>query len=145
MLLYFDSWCFCLCVLAVVTLSNTQNLERETCNAARSEVDVEVASAGALIGGIFHIRDSLMGGYTCGTPHTGRINIDTCTTAYKPFVNSTYIPLVTTGCCFFKVKKTLFIFFPAELIQVYEAAKFAIQRVNAQNIVPGIRLGEYRF
>ncbi|XP_061196327.1 metabotropic glutamate receptor 3-like [Saccostrea echinata] len=91
-------WCVCLCLCVLFSLSNTQNLGRETCDARRSEVDVEVASAGALIGGIFKIRDTLTGGYTCGTPHK-------------------------------------------ELIQVYEAAKFAIQRVNAQNIVPGIRLG----
>lgn len=43
---------------------------------------------------------------------------------------------------FMKKNLNVILFSPTELIQVYEAAKFAIQRVNAQNIVPGIRLGK---
>lgn len=45
----------------------------------------------------------------------------------------------------FMKKLNVIFFLPTELIQVYEAAKFAIQRVNAQNIVPGIRLGKPLF
>lgn len=73
---FFSSWCVCLCLLAVVTLSSAQTLQRETCDARRSEVDVNVPSADALIGGIFMIREPLMGGYTCGGPHRGMKSIN---------------------------------------------------------------------
>lgn len=75
---FFYSWCVCLCLLAVITLSSSQTLERETCDARRSEVDVNVPSADALIGGIFMIREPLFGGYTCGGPHRGMtpVNIE---------------------------------------------------------------------
>lgn len=46
---------------------------------------------------------------------------------------------------FMKKNLNVILFSSTELIQVYEAAKFAIQRVNAQNIVPGIRLGKPLF
>ncbi|OWF48090.1 uncharacterized protein LOC110453540 [Mizuhopecten yessoensis] len=88
-----------LCVLVlVVTLTSGQNLERETCDATRREVDVQMTNANAIIGGLFEVRSPTMGGYACGQPHK-------------------------------------------ELIQVYEAARWALKKVNDMNYVPGIRIG----
>lgn len=49
-----------------------QNLERETCDASRYVVDVNMNGADAIIGGLFEIRSPSSGGYACGEPHKGR-------------------------------------------------------------------------
>ncbi|XP_060080414.1 uncharacterized protein LOC132559805 [Ylistrum balloti] len=88
-----------LCTLVlVVTLTSGQNLEKETCDASRREVDVQMTNANAIIGGLFGMRSPILGGYACGQPHK-------------------------------------------EMIQVYEAARWALNRVNTLNYIPGVRLG----
>ncbi|XP_069135753.1 LOW QUALITY PROTEIN: uncharacterized protein [Argopecten irradians] len=87
------------CILVLlVTLTSGQNLEKETCDSSRREVDVQMTNANAILGGLFEIRSSLMGGYACGQPHK-------------------------------------------EMMQIYEAARWALSRINAINYVPGVRLG----
>jgi hypothetical protein len=60
-----------LTILVVATVSNAQMLERQTCITTRSSVDVDMADASAVIGGLFEMRRSILGGYACGGPHKG--------------------------------------------------------------------------
>lgn len=60
-----------LTILVVATVSNAQTLERQTCITTRSSVDVEMAGASAVIGGLFEMRRPILGGYACGEPHKG--------------------------------------------------------------------------
>lgn len=57
----------------MAAVCHAQNLQRETCDARRFEVDVGVSSSQALIGGLFEVRNPIMGGYACGQPHKGTV------------------------------------------------------------------------
>ncbi|XP_033749036.1 uncharacterized protein LOC117333723 [Pecten maximus] len=85
-------------LVLLVTLTSGQNLEKETCDSSRREVDVQMSNANAIIGGLFEVRNPELGGYACGQPHK-------------------------------------------EMMQIYEAARWALNRVNAINYIPGVRLG----
>ena len=62
---------YLLTILVVATVSNAQTLERQTCITTRSSVDVDMTGANAVIGGLFEMRRSILGGYACGEPHKG--------------------------------------------------------------------------
>ncbi|CAG2206154.1 unnamed protein product [Mytilus edulis] len=89
---------YVLSTLLVAAICSAQTLVRQTCSSTRSAVDVQMTGANAVIGGLFEMRTSILGGYACGEPHK-------------------------------------------ELIQVYEAARWALQKVNTNAMVPGVKLG----
>ncbi|XP_052073189.1 uncharacterized protein LOC127711239 isoform X2 [Mytilus californianus] len=89
---------YILSTVLVAAICSAQTLVRQTCSDTRSSVDVQMTGANAVIGGLFEMRTSILGGYACGEPHK-------------------------------------------ELIQVYEAARWALQKVNTNAIVPGVKLG----
>ena len=59
-------------VISFLSANQALNLERETCDPGRMKVDVDVANADAVIGGIFDLRLPGDDDYGCGKPHAGK-------------------------------------------------------------------------
>ncbi|XP_012940321.1 uncharacterized protein LOC101850490 [Aplysia californica] len=86
-------------VVVFLGLCGGQDLAQQVCSTDRSQVDVNVAGANVILGGLFEIRGKGTGGYGCGRPVPDLMQIFEAARFTIKFINDNtgYLPGVRLG------------------------------------------------